>query len=1122
MAIQVALNHKTHYTYDRLVNLGPQIVRLRPAPHCRTPILSYSLKVTPKKHFLNWQQDPQSNYLARLVFPEPTREFVVEIDLIAEMAIINPFDFFLEASADTFPFSYEPALERDLRPYLEAEAPGPLLEKFLAGVDTAKKPTIDFLIDLNRKVQEYVGYVIRLEPGIQTCEQTLGGRTGSCRDSAWLLVQLLRRLGLAARFVSGYLIQLVVDQKSVTGPGGPDQDFTDLHAWTEVYLPGAGWIGLDPTSGLLAGEGHIPLACSPDAASAAPISGGVDPCEVSFTHHMEVTRIAQKPRTTKPYTRPQWAAMDQLGRAVDAKLNAGDVRLTMGGEPTFVSIDDFDSPEWNTEAVGPHKRKIAADLVDRLMRRFAPGGVLHFGQGKWYPGESLPRWALNAFWRKDGDAIWANGEYLAREDKDYGYGPADAKRFLDTLAGKLGIDPSLVRGAFEDPWRYVEMERKLPANLDPRDNKLSDPEERARLAKVFETGLGAAVGFVLPVGRRHEAMGPVWLSSIWPLRQDYIFLAPGDGPVGYRLPLLSLPWVDEDDFPYIVEQDPFDDRPPLPANPMAAAQRAEAAEQLVQAQPQARSRVRPSATLRQQSPVPHAEIRTGSVAVGESAEWIIRTAICVEARAGKLYVFLPPFPRLEDWLDLVALIEETAVDTGMPVILEGYGPPRDPRLNLIAVTPDPGVIEVNVHPAASWDELSHMIQDLYAEARLSFLGTEKFMVDGRHIGTGGGNHIVVGGATAQDSPFLRRPDLLRSLVNYWQNHPALSYLFSGLFIGPTSQAPRIDEARNDALYELEIAFKEIARAGPNPPPWLIDRALRNILTDVSGNTHRSEFCIDKLYSPDSATGRLGLVELRGFEMPPHAEMSLVQQLLVRAMIAWFWNKPYATRLARWGTDLHDRFMLPYFVEQDMKGVLEDLNLAGFGFDMAWFVPHLNFRFPTHGKIAQRGMELEVRHALEPWHVLGEEGAAGGTVRFVDSSVERLQIKVNGMIGDRHTVACNGWKMPLQSTGVEGEYVAGVRFRAWSPAQALHPTVPAHGPLVFDLIDGWSGRSIGGCTYHVAHPGGRNFETFPVNAHEAEGRRLARFEPFGHTPGPFVPNDPGINPDFPLTLDLRRV
>jgi uncharacterized protein (DUF2126 family)/transglutaminase-like putative cysteine protease len=1119
MAIQVALTHKTTYRYDRLVNLGPQIVRLRPAPHCRTPILSYSLKITPKTHFLNWQQDPQSNYLARLVFPEPTREFTVEVDLIAEMAIINPFDFFLEKSAEKIPFAYEPALERDLRPYLEAEPPTPLFAKFLDSVDRTEAPTINFLVALNQKVQEAVGYVIRLEPGIQTCEETLGLRTGSCRDSAWLLVQLLRHLGLAARFVSGYLIQLVVDQKSLTGPSGPEQDFTDLHAWTEVYLPGAGWIGLDPTSGLLAGEGHIPLACSPDPSAAAPISGAVDQCEVEFGHLMEVSRVAEKPRTTKPYTRAQWGAIDQLGRVVDRKLSDGDVRLTMGGEPTFVSVDDMDGAEWNVDAVGPTKRKMAADLVDRLMRRFAPGGVLHFGQGKWYPGESLPRWALNTFWRKDGHAIWANGQYLAREDVDYGFGPAEAQTFIQSLAGKLGIDPGLSRAAFEDPWHYLEAERKLPANVDPRDNKLVDPEERARLAKVFEAGLHSPVGFMLPIGRRHEGIGPVWLSSIWPLRQDYVFLTPGDGPIGYRLPLMSLPWVDEIDYPYIIEQDPFDERGPLPVPPAAAP--TTVAPPATQQRPAARKQFIPTEIVHQSRAAP-AQVRNNTLAPGESAPWVIRTAICVEPRGGKLYIFMPPFERVDDWLELVALIEETAVDLDMPVILEGYGPPRDPRLNVLAVTPDPGVIEVNIHPAGSWDELFRNTQDLYAEARECHLGTEKFMIDGRHVGTGGGNHIVVGAATAADSPFLRRPDLLRSMVNYWQNHPALSYLFSGLFIGPTSQAPRIDEARNDALYELEIAFKEIARAGPNPPPWLVDRALRNILTDVQGNTHRAEFCIDKLYSPDSTAGRLGLLELRGFEMPPHAEMSLVQQLLVRALIAWFWNQPYATRLVRWGTDLNDRFMLPYFVEQDMRGVIDDLNFAGFTFDKAWFTPHMNFRFPTHGKVVVNGIELEIRHALEPWHVLGEEGAAGGTVRFVDSSVERLQVKVTGMVGERHSVACNGWKLPLHSTGTEGEYVAGVRFRAWAPPAALHPTIPAHGPLIFDLVDGWSNRAIGGCTYHVAHPGGRNFETMPVNAHEAEGRRLARFEPFGHTSGRFEPRDPGINPDFPRTLDLRRV
>jgi uncharacterized protein (DUF2126 family)/transglutaminase-like putative cysteine protease len=1095
MAIHVALTHKTSYRYDRLVNLGPQIVRLRPAPHCRTPILSYSLKVEPKKHFLNWQQDPQSNYLARLVFPEPTREFTVEVDLVAEMAIINPFDFFLEAAAENFPFAYDAALARELRPYLETEPVGPLEARFLAEIDRTPRKTIDFLVDTNQKVRDFVGYVIRLEPGIQTCDETLALRTGSCRDSAWLLVQLLRNLGLAARFVSGYLIQLTADQKSLTGPSGPEQDFTDLHAWTEVYLPGAGWLGLDPTSGLLAGEGHIPLACSPDAASAAPISGGVDPCEVEFGHHMSVTRIAQAPRTTKPYTRRQWTAIDALGRAVDRKLAAGDVRLTMGGEPTFVSIDDMDGAEWNVDAVGPTKRLRAADLVDRLMRRFAPGGVLHFGQGKWYPGESLPRWALTVFWRRDGDAIWANGQFLAREDKDYGFGPDDSKRFMEALSRRLAIDPKLVRGAYEDPWRYIEAERKLPLNVDPRDNKLDNEEERARLAKVFEQGLTRPVGFALPLNRRHEAMGPVWLSSVWPLRQDYVFLSPGDGPIGYRLPLASLPWVSATDYPYVIEPDPFDERPPLPPHAAQAG--------------------------RWQHQVP-AESRDQPLRQGESAGWVVRTAVCAETRNGRLYIFIPPFSMLEDWLDLVAAIELTAVETGLPVILEGYGPPKDSRLGSLSVTPDPGVIEVNIHPSTSWDMLSRNFIDLYEDARQSRLGTEKFMIDGRHVGTGGGNHIVVGGATASDSPFLRRPDLLRSMVNFWQNHPALSYLFSGLFIGPTSQAPRIDEARNDSLYELEIAFKEIARAGPNPPPWLIDRALRNILIDVQGNTHRAEFCIDKLYSPDGTTGRLGLLEMRGFEMPPHAEMSLVQQLLVRALIAWFWDRPYANRLVRWGTDLHDRFMLPFFVEQDMMGVIEDLNRAGFAFDRAWFVPHMNFRFPVHGKVVQQGMELEVRHALEPWHVMGEEGMAGGTVRFVDSSVERLQVRVTGMTGERYSVACNGWTMRLHPTGTEGEFVGGVRFRAWNPAAALHPTIPSHGPLIFDLVDTWSDRAIGGCTYHVSHPGGRNFSTMPVNAHEAEGRRLARFQPFGHTVGRFEPRDPGVNSDFPMTLDLRRV
>ncbi|KAA0684315.1 DUF2126 domain-containing protein [Roseomonas genomospecies 6] len=1112
MAIHVALNHKTVYRYDRLVNLGPQIVRLRPAPHCRTPILSYSLRVTPKHHFLNWQQDPQSNYQARFVFPEKTREFVVEVDLVAEIAAINPFDFFLEEKAQTIPFTYEPWLERELRPYLEVEAPGPLLADYMTGIPREPMASINFLVDINQRLQKDIGYVIRLEPGIQTCEETLGKRTGSCRDSAWLLVQILRNLGLAARFVSGYLIQLTADQKALDGPSGPEADFTDLHAWTEVFLPGAGWVGLDPTSGLLAGEGHIPLACTPDASSAAPISGLVDECEVEFGHEMSVTRIYEAPRVTKPYTPHQWANIEALGHRVDEELISGDVRLTMGGEPTFVSIDDMDGAEWNTTALGPNKRKLAADLVHRLANRFAPGGLLHFGQGKWYPGESLPRWAMTVYWRRDGEALWANGDLLAREDTDYGHTAEDAGAFLVTLAKKLGLDPALVLAAYEDPWHYLRRESLLPVNVDPLDSKLEDKEERARLARVFARGLNEPVGFALPINRKMTQQGPVWLSSAWPLRQERLLLMPGDSPVGYRLPLGSLPWVAPQDYPYSWETDPFEERAPLPPNRVPQRQRAQREEA-----------GRQDADRREHVQRAMAEVRSEMPDHGKSAWWVVRTALTCEARNGRIHLFMPPMNTLEDYLAMLAEIEATALELDMPVVIEGYQPPKDPRLNSLAVTPDPGVIEVNIHPSHNWDELVRNTLELYEDARQSRLGAEKFMIDGRHCGTGGGNHVVMGGATAADSPFLRRPDLLRSLITFWQNHPSLSYAFSGLFIGPTSQAPRIDEARDDALYELEIAFNQIDKAAATGdcPPWMVDRVLRNLLTDVQGNTHRAEFCIDKLYSPDSSTGRLGLVEFRAFEMPPHAEMSLTQQLLLRALVARFWKAPYKGKLVRWGTELHDRFMLPYFVQQDLADVIADLRDHGYPIEERWFDPHMNFRFPVYGHVNQRGISLELRMALEPWHVLGEEPGGGGTVRYVDSSVERVQVRVTGLTDARYAITCNGRRVPLIPTGTEGEFVAGVRYRAWQPPSCLHPTIPVHTPLVFDILDLWAGRSIGGCTYHVMHPGGRNYDTFPVNANEAEGRRLARFFPFGHTPGPMDAPAEERNPQFPMTLDLRR-
>ena len=1091
MSTHAALTHRTSYRYDRLVSLSPQLIRLRPAPHCRTPILSYSLDIQPKPHFLNWVQDPQGNFCARVVFPERVRRFDVTVDLIADMATINPFDFFVEPETESFPFQYDPVLAGELAPFRRVDAPGPLLEAYLRDIPREAPNTVSFLTGLNGRLASEVGYIVRMEPGVWTAEEVLTNRKGSCRDSSWLLVQILRHLGFAARFVSGYLIQLVPDVKPVEGPAGPPADFTDLHAWCEVYVPGAGWIGLDPTSGLLAGEGHIPLAATPEPGSAAPITGAVDEAETEFGFEMEVTRVAETPRVTKPYTDTQWAAVQAMAARVDATLAAGDVRLTVGGEPTFVAADDRDAPEWNTEALGPTKRRYAGRLLRRLQPLWAPGAALTYAQGKWYPGEQLPRWGLHCHWRADGEAVWTDTALLASDDDRDDATAKDAAEFAIMLAARLGIDPSLRIPAREDVHYYLWREGRLPANVVAEDAKLRDPLERARLRRLFGQGLEAEVGSVLPLRRVGAGPDRAWESGRWAFRDGELFLIPGDSPIGFRLPLDTLPWASETSVEIEPERDPFARREPLkPRRDL----------------PEGRARI-------VEQPVPEP---------GREEPGVVRTALCVEARGGLIHVFFPPLAALGDWLDLVAAVESTARDSGRKVFLEGYGPPNDPRLLSFSVTPDPGVIEVNVHPAHSWPELTERTETLYEEARQVGLEAQKFMLDGRHVGTGGGNHMVMGAAEPADSPFLRRPDLLKSLVGFWHNHPSLSFLFSGLFIGPTSQHPRVDEARSDAVHELETAFACVPPPGSDVPPWLVDRIFRNLLVDATGNTHRTEFCIDKMYDPSGPSGRRGLVEFRGFEMPPHARMSLVQQLLLRALVTAFWERPYERRLVNWGTRLHEDFMLHHYVSQDFRDALEELGAYGYAPDPAWFAPHLEFRFPKIGNVAVRDIALELRHALEPWHVLGEEATGGGTTRFVDSSVERVQARVTGWVEERFVLACNGAAVPLQVTGVDGEYVAGVRFKAWDPPSALHPTVRAQAPLVFDIWDSWTGRSLGGCTHHVAHPGGRNYQTFPVNANEAEARRRALFFPFGHTPGVMTEPVRVHARATPRTLDLRRV
>ena len=1056
MRLQVVLDHRTEYRYDKPVSLGPQVIQLRPAPHSRTPILSYSLTLTPSEHILNWQMDPHSNYAARVLILQKTSEFAVQVQLVADLAPINPFNFFLEPGFEDYPFQYSPQLAKDLEPYRSTETAGPYLQSFLASVARDKRGTIDFLVDLSRRVRDQVGYVTRLEPGVQSCEQTLELCSGSCRDSAWLFVQILRQLGIAARFVSGYLIQLASDepQDSIA----PRNDSADLHAWVEAFLPGAGWIGMDATSGLFAGEGHIPLVCTPTASQAAPIGGTVEPSKVEFSNSISVRRLNDAPRTSQPFSEDDWSRLQQVAHQVDEDLEQHDVRLTMGGEPTFVGIDEPESLQWNIEALGQAKRNRGMALIRGLRERMTTGALLHYGQGKWYPGEPLPRWALGCYWRRDGVAVWENIDCIAREDQNHGFGSGDALRFAEALGRRLQVSSGNILPAF-----------------NPEDIT-SEP-----------------AGYILPLRRRQKDSGELfWSTQLWfscPGR--LLLLSPGDSPIGYRIPTESMPWVAPDDVNYAYE---------------ASADLAELPQRQIH-----------RTDLFDQEPASDALLPLSSSP--EHAPELIRPALCIEAREGRLHVFLPYTRVLADYLDLLAAVEDTCEYLHKPAWLEGYAPPADPRLQSFTVTPDPGVLEVNLPPAGKWDDLEQINMLVFEEARRNRLAAEKFDYNGSHIATGGGNHIVIGGATVSDSPLLRRPDLLRSMVTFWQNHPSLSYLFSGMYVGPTSQHPRVDEARLDTLYELEVAFSQLPTG--DCPPSVLDGLFRNLLVDVTGNSHRAEFCIDKLYPPPGSGLRLGLLELRAFEMAPHVRMNLANALLVRALVASFWKLPFRGSLVRWGASLHDRFMLPDVVKRDFSDVLAHLCQSGYQLEEKWFASHFEFRFPKIGSLAAGGIELELRRALEPWNVLAEETISGRTFRSVDSSLERLQVKIAGATTEsRYVITCNGRKVPLQSTNVMGEAVAGVRYRARRLSEQLHPTVPVHAPLIFDIIDSWQQRSIGRCAYHVTSPTDGLYSTRPVNAGEAETRRTERFQKL--TPQPSSVSLPAdeTNLLFPMTLDLR--
>lgn len=1079
--MRLRIRHETRYRYPRPTALGPQLVRLRPAGHARAAVLAYDLGVEPDGE-VRWQHDPWGNRVARLTFPADSlvESFALRVECTVDVRPVNPFDFFVDDRCQQVPFAYPDGLAEELAPFLATTAPGPGLAAWLEG-SPPKGYVTDHLVALNARVARDVRYILRNEPGIQQSEETLALGSGSCRDSALLLVDALRAQGFAARFVSGYLVQLTDEGELPDQAKGMDRDVVDLHAWAEVFVPGAGWIGLDGTSGLLCGEGHLPLACTVNPELAAPVDGTSSEAAVAFDVEMTVTRLGHEASPRRPYTDAQWEALRSAGDRLDARLAAEGLVLTMGGEPTWTSREHPREPEWNLEALGPTKWAQAMRLTRELAPRLARGGVVMHRMGKQYPGESLPRWVVQLSWRDDGVPLWRDPRWLDL-DEDAARPPVagdTVRAFTAALAERLGLSPGAWMPAYEDPWHFIAREQELPVDVDPLAADLRDPEARRTLARALGRGLGTPTGFVLPLTRA----GDGWATAPWSFRRGALHLIPGDSPVGLRLPLDR---IDGSAAP-LVEPDLTLGAPALEADPW---------------------RPLPQGYERPASPPPPRP--SGSV----------RTALCVEARDGALCVFLPPMARAEDFVRLLAAVEVAASTMGRPVRLEGYGPSGDPRVQSCLVTPDPGVIEVNLPVTRDFRRYVDTMEQVGQAALHAGLTTERFQLDGRPAGTGGGHHLTLGGPTTAQSPFLVRPDLLASTLRFLQHHPSLSYLFTGLFVGPTSQAPRVDEARHEALSELELAL-DLADRAEAPPPWLTDRIFRHLLVDVTGSTHRAELSIDKLYDPATLHGRQGIVEFRAFEMPPNERMAAAQMLLVRALVAVFARDRYVAPLVRWGTQLHDRFMLPHYLWADLRGALDHLASKGVALDAAWFEPFLELRFPVAGRVTLDDVTLELRPALEPWPVLGEEATQSGTSRYVDASLERVQLKVDGLVEGRHRVLVNGVELPLRPTGRASEYVAGVRFRAWKPAHCLHPTIDVHHPLRFDLVDTWAKRSLGGCTHHVWHPEGRAYDAPPLTAFEAAARRAQRFTTEGHLPWPVEPRAPVVDPERPYTLDLRR-
>ncbi|MEW5756113.1 MAG: transglutaminase family protein [Pseudomonadota bacterium] len=1027
---RIALTHRLTWQFERPVQLSTHWLRLCPAPHTKAEVEAYSLRVQPEAHFINWLRDPYENELARLDLPEPVTRLQLEVDLVATLTAADPFDFLLEPGCIDYPFDYPEQLRKELAPYLRQPALGKQTQLWLDRLERWPGYIMEQLSTTNRQVQGGVQRLFSSAAGHVDLENILERGSATPWQLAWLLTVSLRHLGLAARFTSGYRVFLSEDHSRL-----PDN--AALHAWSEVFLPGAGWVGLDPASAIFTHEGYIPLASTPEPLRALPWAGYCEARSEENNESLQVRRL-EGGMPQWPYGAGRWDEIVAAAEQVDAALGQQGMALTVGSTVAFVSVANTQLPEWSGTALGWHKRSVAEQLLTALRQRLCPGGLFQAAQGEWFSGEPLPRWRLGCHFRSDGRPVWSDTALNNWQEGERRLGHDDLHQFATTLCRALNLDEKWLLAAHEDPLHQLWLNGS--AGVMPQAKSLRDPEQRRALAEQLSQPVGHPSGYVLPL--HWDSVAQRWISGRWRFRRGALYLRPGSSPIGLRLPLESLPVGDE-----IIPPDPercqFDERELLP----------ERVGEL-------------SARLTSFGPPHTFEAAADGAAVAGRAP---RTALVIELRDRSLYAFLPPLTHVERYLDLVDAIESSARHCELPVRMEGYEPPHDRRLPRIMVEPEAGVLKVTLSAARNWREQSEQLEILYAEAESLGLRAERYDASGHHLPPGGESGFILGGDEPARSPFLQRPELLRALVSCWQRHPCLSYFFAGGDVGPSRPAPRPDEGRDDALYELGIALDRIP-AGHSDSPWMPDRLLRHLLADASGNMSRAELGIEQLYAPDRPGQRLGQVAVRSLDAAPHARLAAVQGLLLRALLAHFAQQPRSLPLKHWGEELHDGFMLPDLLWEDLNELLAELPGRGLPLQAAWFEPFLEQRFPVLGRVQIGDIQIELRRAHEPWPLLSEEAGPGGAMtRYIDSSCERVQVKVTGMTPSRHQLVCNGRRVPLQPTARRGEYVAGVRYKVWSPAATLHPTLPPVSELLFDLLDGWDGTLIGGCTLIPTQP-----------------------------------------------------